>query len=171
MEKISLDEYDEIKDKFYRENFWPEDVVTQLDCSVAFHFKHGRFPGSQKLISIPPVKTPIFLKTDIPILPIDLFKKFAGSDAKALSSIQALAALNIYFGGNKYTSQQVMSEYLQNLTFQVLSQDNDEVYMSFTEIGLLVNHLLECFVKEENEQIDKSSKLSEKMWKKIRNRL
>ena len=56
--------------------------------------------------------------------------------------IQALAALSIYFGGNKYSSQQLMSEYLKNLTFQALSQENDDVYMSFEEIGLLVNDLL-----------------------------
>ena len=117
-------------------------------------FKHGRFPGSQKLISIPQVKTPHFLKIDIPILRIDLYKHFAGTDAKALTSVQALAALNIHFGGNKYSSQQVMSE---NLTFQALGQDNDDVYMSFEDVGLLVSDLLECFVKKENEQIDKSS--------------
>ena len=110
MEKVSLDEYDKIKDDFYRENFWAEYVVTQLDCWVAFYFKHERFPGSQKLVAIPQVKTPPFLKTDIPISPIDLFKKFAGSDAKALASAHALAALNLHFGGNNFTSEQVMSE-------------------------------------------------------------
>ena len=81
-----------------------------------FCFKHGRFLGSQKLIAIPQVKTPPFLKTDIPISPIDLYKMFVGTDAKALVSIQGLAALNIYFGGNKFASQHVMSEYLNNLT-------------------------------------------------------
>ena len=58
--------------------------------------------------------------------------------------------MNIHFGGNKFTSQQVMSEYLKNLTFQALSQENDNVYMSFDQTGLLVNDLLECFVKKEN---------------------
>ena len=110
MEKISLDEYDKIKDDFCRQNFWAEYVVTQLDCWVAFYFKHERFPGSKKLVAIPQVKAPPFLKTDIPISPIDLFKKFAGSDTKALASVQALAALNLHFGGNNFTSQQVMSE-------------------------------------------------------------
>ena len=167
MEKISFDEYTEIKNDFYRENFWAEHVVTQLDCWVAFYFKHGRFPGSQKLISIPQVKAPHFLKTDIPVLPIDLYKNFAGTEAKALTSIRALAALNIHFGGNKYSSQQVMSEYLKNLTFQALREDNDDVYMSFEEIGLLVNDLLECFVKKENEQIDKSSILGKQIRKKL----
>ena len=114
-----------------------------MDCRIALYFQHGRFPGSQKLIAIPQAKTPPFLKTDIPISPIDLFKKFAGTDAKALVSIQGLAALNIHFGGNKFTSQQAMYEYLENLTFQALSQENDKVYMSFSEVGLLINDLLE----------------------------
>ena len=92
-------------------------------------------------------KNSTFLKTHIPISPIDLCKKFAGSDAQALVSFQALAALNIHFGGNKYVSRQAMHEYLKNLTFQALSQENDKFYMSFTEIGLQVNDLLECFVK------------------------
>ena len=121
------------------------------------------------MISIPQVKTLHFLKIDLPILRIDLYKHFAGTDAKALTSVQALAALNIHFGGNKYSSKQVMSEYLKNLTFQALSQDNDDVYMSFEEVGLLVSDLLECFVKKENEQIDKSSILGKQIRKKIRN--
>ena len=58
-----------------------------------------------------------------------------------------MAALNIHFGGNKYVSRQAMREYLKNITFQALSQENDKFYMSFTEIGLQVNDLLECFVK------------------------
>ena len=168
MEKILLDEYDIIKEDFYREKFWADHVVTELDCWISFYFKHGRFPGSQNLIAIPQVKTPPFLKTDIPISPIDLFKKFAGTDAKALVSIQGLAELNIHFGGNKFTSQQAMYEYLENLTFQALSQENDTVYMSFSVVGLLVNDLLECLFKKENEQIEKSSILGRKLRKKFK---
>ena len=53
----------------------------------------------------------------MPILSFDLYKKFAGTDTKALVSIHALAALNIHFGGNKCISQTVIGEYLQNLTY------------------------------------------------------
>ena len=163
MEKLSLDEYNAIKDNFVRENFWAEHVFKQLDCWIAFYFQHGRFPGSQKLVNMPQVKIPCFLKTEIPISRIDLYKKLAGSDAKALASIQGLAALNIHFGRNKYTSQNAISEYLKHLTFQGLSQENDKVYMSFDGIGLLVNDLLECFVKKENQQIQKSSVLGRQL--------
>ena len=168
MEKLSIDERDKIKEDFLRENFWAENVVTDLDCWIAFYFKHGRFPGSQKLISIPQVKLPFFLRTDMPISPVDLYKKFAGTDAKALVSIHALAALNIHFGRNKYISQGVLGEYLKNLTYQTLNQENDKIFMPFTEIGLLVNDLLEQFVFKENTQIGKSSAISEEIRKKLR---
>ena len=52
----------------------------------------------------------------MPISLVDLHKIFAGTDAKALVSIHALAALNIHFGGNKYISQGAPGEYLKNLT-------------------------------------------------------
>ena len=57
----------------------------------------------------------------MPISHVDLYKKFAGTDAKALVSIHALAALNILFGGNKYILQIAIGEYLQNLAYQALS--------------------------------------------------
>ena len=60
---------------------------------------------------------PYFLKTDMPISAVDLYKKFSGTDAKALVSIHALAALNIHFGGNKYTSKAALAEFLNNITY------------------------------------------------------
>ena len=101
------------------------------------------------------------------ISPVDLYNKFAGTDAKRLVSIHALAALNIDFGGNKYISQVAIGEYLQNLTYQALSQENYEIFMLFNNIGLLVNDLLEQFVSKENEEITKASAIS----KEIRNKL
>ena len=77
------------------------------------------------------------------ITPVDLYNKFAGTDAKGLVSIHALAALNIHFGRNKYISQAAIRECLQNLTYQALSQQNDEISMSLNNIGLLVNDLLQ----------------------------
>ena len=139
-----------------------------MDCWISFYIQHGRFTGSQKPISIPEVNLPYFLKTDIPISPVDLYKKFAGTDAKALVSIHALAALNINFGRNKCTSQAALPEYLNNLTYQALSQENDKIFMSFSELGLLVNDLLEQFVLKENAQIVKSSAISEEIRKQLK---
>ena len=167
MNKLSSDERNEIKGDFLRQNFWWEGVVPELDSWVAFYFKHGRIPGSQKLISIPKVNLPFFLKTDMPISPVDLYKKFAETDAKVLVSIHALAALNIYFWGNKYISQRALSEYLKHLTYQALSQENDKIFLLFDNIGLLINDLLEQFVRKENAEIEKASAIS----KEIKNQL
>ena len=61
----------------------------------------------------------------------------------------------------------MLGEYLTNLTYQALSHENDKIFMSFSEIGLLVNDLLEQFIFKENTQIEKSSAISEE----IRNQL
>ena len=65
--------------------------------------------------------------------------QIVGTDAKALVSVHALAALNIHFGGNKWISQRVLGEYFKNLSYQALSQENDKIILSFSEIVLLVN--------------------------------
>ena len=161
-----MDEHDKIEDDFLRENFWAENVVPELDCWISFYFQHERFPSSQKLISIPKVNLSYFLKTDMPTSPVDLYKKIAGTDAKALASIHALATLNIHSGGNKYTSQAALAEYLNNLTYQ--AQENDKIFMLFSELGLLVNDLLEQFVLKENAQIVKSSVINEETRKQLK---
>ena len=153
MNKLPIDERDKIKDDFLRENFWAGNVVTELDCWISFYFQHGRFPGSQNLISIPKVSLPYFVKTDMPISPVDLYKNFTATDAKALVSLHALAVLNIHLGRNKFISQAALSEYLNISTYQALSQENDKIFMSFRQLRLLVNDLLEQFVLKENAEI------------------
>ena len=60
MNKLPIDERDKIKDDFLRANFWAENDVKELDCWISFYFQHGRFPGSQNLISIPKVILPVY---------------------------------------------------------------------------------------------------------------
>ena len=61
-------------------------------------FDKGKFPGSQELVMLPQPKISDFVRTQIALSPIDLYKKFGLTNAKALVSIQALAALNFYIG-------------------------------------------------------------------------
>ena len=129
MSKISIDEREQLQEDFLSKNFWGKNVVVQLDSWLAFYYKYGRFPGSQKFVSILQVNIPIFLKTEMQVSPVDLYKKFAGADAKALISIHALLALNIHFGGDKYISQAALGEYLENLSYQALSKENDEIFV------------------------------------------
>ena len=43
-------------------------------------------------------------------------------------SLHALCALNIYFGGSKTVSQFAYGEFIKNLTYQALSQENDDIF-------------------------------------------
>ena len=54
---------------------------------------------------LPQPKIPDFVRTQIALSPIDLYKKFSSTNTKALVSIQALAALNFYIGGDKDISR------------------------------------------------------------------
>ena len=117
VENLSSEEFAEIKDDFNRENFWTKRVAHELDCWIAFFFSKGRFPVSQKLIMLPQANIPDFIKTETPLSPIDLYKKLKATDAKALVSIQAIAALNIHLGGD--ISKKALTEFLRNLTSQV----------------------------------------------------
>ena len=61
---------------------------------------------------------PYFIKTDKIISTNQLFEKFSSSDARGLVSVQALAALNTYLGGNAEISRQALTEFLHNMSHQ-----------------------------------------------------
>ena len=85
--KLSVDEKKkEIKEDLISKHFWWKDRLTDLDSWIAFYYQYGRFPGSEKLNSVPQVDKPIFLRTETFLSPPDLYKKFAGTDAKGLVS-------------------------------------------------------------------------------------
>ena len=116
---------------------------------------------------LPQPKIPDFVRTQIALSPIDLYKKFSSTNAKALVSIQALAALNFYIGGDKDISREAMEEFLCNLTFQALTNESDKVVINFDKIGFLVIDLLEQFVKIEQELYKDSEILGENLNKTI----
>ena len=106
-----------------------------------FYFKTGRFPGVHNLLNVPPGVNPPFIQKHDRLSPFEIHEKFNGSEAYGLISVQFLSALNIYFGGDKYTSQNVMSEYLHNLSLQALTIDDDRWEIQFYEIEKLVDDL------------------------------
>ena len=97
---------------------------------------------------VPQAETSKFVTAYMPLSPTDLYNKFKGADAKGLVSIQALAALNIHLGGNKIIFKNALTEFLHNLTFQALSKENGDTYLSLDNIGLLVLDILECLQNE-----------------------
>ena len=105
VENLSAEEFEEMKDDFNRENFWEKHYANELDCWIAFFFSKGRFPGSQKLIMLPQANIPNFIKTGTSLSPIHLYQKFKATYAKALTSIQAIPALNIHLSGHRHISK------------------------------------------------------------------
>ena len=81
--------------------------------------------------------------------------------------LQALAALNIYLGGSKELSKNAVEEWLCNLTYHALTNENDKIIMQFAKIGEFVLKILEELAKIElnviNETIDANEILNEKL--------
>ena len=130
---LSAEKIQDISEHFYLKKYSYSQSVTDLNDWVSFYYDYGKFPdSSQELITIPYVQNPYFLKTDEHLSPAVLHKKFYNSDLSGLSSFQALCALNIYLGGSKEVSGLAYSEFLQNMTYQALSQENESIPLSFS---------------------------------------
>ena len=141
--------------------------MKELDSWIAFYYHFGRFPGSANFTFVPRVNMPGFLKTEMPLSPLHLYKKFGGADAKGLVSLHGLAALNIYFGGSQHASQTAFSEFLTNLTYQALSQENDDIFLSFDNAIYLVQSIVNAFINKEKDEIEKTFKISEEIKTKL----
>ena len=114
-----------------------------------FFFKTGRFPGSNNLAIIPSGIIPAFVKTKDVISPSDLYETFKDSNAYGLVSSQFLAALNIYFNGDKLLSKNVMTEFLHNLSLQALNRDDDRVQLKFSSI-IALNRKLKALIRDDD---------------------
>ena len=71
-----------------------------IDTFCDFFQQHGRFPGSQDFIVVLKPEIPYFIKINKVISTNQMYEKCSRTDARRLVSIQALAALNIYYGGS-----------------------------------------------------------------------
>ena len=153
LDNLPDDEFKEIINDLHTENYLPDNSDNFLDCWCEFYFHKGRFPGSQELIMVPQAQIPPFIKAQTPLSPIDLYQNFKATDARALVSIQALAALNIHLGGDKTISKNALSEFLHNLSFQALSKETDDIYLNFNNVSELIIYILEGLAKKNNESI------------------
>ena len=141
--------------------------MKELDSWIAFYYHFGRFPGSTNFTNVPRINMLGFLKTEMQLSPLHLYKKIAGTDAKGLVSLHDLAALNIYFGGSQHTLQTAFSEFLTNLTYQALSQENDDIFLSFENAIYLVQSIVNAFINKEKDEIEKTFKISEEIKTKL----
>ena len=114
----------------------------------SFYFKTGRFPGNYTdLILVPTGKNPSFVKSFDQISPVELNDKFQNTPSYGIAAVHFLAALNIFFGGEKNLSQDVMTELLHNLSYQALNFENTKVNIKFDQI-IKLNKNLKSLIRD-----------------------
>ena len=113
-----------------------------LQVFNSFYFKTGRFPGNHTdLILVPSGQNPAFVKSFDQISPVELNDKFQNTASYGIAAVHFLAALNIFFGGEKSLSQDVMTELLHNLSYQALNFENTKVNIKFDQVIKLNKNL------------------------------
>ena len=133
---------------FYKNLKDIESHVELLRVFNTFYFKTGRFPGNYTdLILVPTGKNPPFIKSFDQISPINLNEKFQNSPSYGIAAVHFLAALNIFFGGEKNLSQDVMTELLHNLSYQALDFENTKVNIKFDQI-IKLNKNLKTLIRD-----------------------
>ena len=165
---LPVDEIEEINKDLQRKNVWVnKDTIDLSDAWCEFFFAHGRFPGSQELIMLPQTGIRSFVNSNTTLSARDFYENFKATDAKALVSIQALAALNIHYGGNRQISKDALSEFLHNLTFQAFSKENDDILMQFDNIGNLVLETLQGLLNKDRETVEITKTMNDNIKKEL----
>ena len=103
------------------------------------------------LVIIPKADTPKFIKKDKIISPNQPYKIFRGTDAKDLVSVQVLPALNIHVGSDIELPRKSMTEFLQNMSIQVLKKENDKILLDFEKITNLVKNII-ALLRQQNKK-------------------
>ena len=85
-----------------------------IDTFCDFFQQHGKFRSSKDLIVFSKPEIPYFIKTNKVISTNQPYENFSSTDAHALVSIQALAALNMYYNGSTEISRQALTEFLDS---------------------------------------------------------
>ena len=74
LDNLPDDEFKEIINDWHTEKYLRDNFYNFLDCWCEFYFHKERFRGSQKLIMVPQAQIPPFVKTQMPLSPIDLYQ-------------------------------------------------------------------------------------------------
>ena len=104
-----------------------------------FYYETGGFLGRNFLVPVSMANMPLFVNSRDWISPRSLYETYVGRDIQGLTGVQFLAAFNKFLGGDKEISRNAMSEFFHNLSWQVLTNENDSIKIEFTAITELVN--------------------------------
>ena len=140
-------------------NDFSDHNIVYIFCN--FFQQHGRFPGSQDLIVVPKPEIPYFIKTNNVISTNQLYEKISSTDAQALVSIQALAALNMYYGGSAEISRQALTEFLHNMSHQALNKDNYNIFIQFDRTAELITELFFVLLDRNNKSLSIASVIND----------
>ena len=140
-------------------NDFSDHNIIYIFCN--FFQQHGRFPGSQDLIVVPKPEIPYFIKTNNVISTNQLYEKISSTDAQALVSIQALAALNMYYGGSAEISRQALTEFLHNMSHQALNKDNYNIFIQFDRTAELITELFFVLLDRNNKSLSIASVIND----------
>ena len=147
-----------------------ESHVEFLKVFNRFYFKTGRFPGNHfDLMVVPPGIKPSFVKTRDEISPSEINEKFQSGPSYGLAAVQFIAALNVYFGGDKELSRNVMSEFFRNMSLQALTIDDDSIKIGFDEI-IELNKNLKSLIREDDRSDIEIIDLKEQQFEEIKDK-
>ena len=125
-----------------------ESHVDLLKIFNRFYFKTGRFPGNYTdLILVPPGVNPPNVKSFDRISPVELNDKFQNEASYGIAAVHFLAALHIFFSGEKKLSQNVMSELLHNLSYDALNFEHTKANIKFDEV-IKLNKSLKNLIRD-----------------------
>ena len=157
MSNLPVDERNEIDRDLQRHNYFINLDKTNdfsdhniIDTFCDFFQQHGRFPGSQDLIVVLKPEIPYFIKTNKVISTNQLYEKFSSTDTQIVS-IQALAALNMHYGGSAKISRQALTEFLHNMSHQALNKDNYNIFIQFYRTVELITELIFVLLDRNNK--------------------
>lgn len=146
LEAIPEQERGKIQNDLWNKNYFIEDSDGPEGDALTFvksFYEFGIFLSSSPtdLIIVPHGETPHFVESKDIISSRSLYVNCNSSDSRGLVSVQFLAALNIYLGSNKQSSQNVMNEFLHNPSMQVLTRSYDAFWLEFVAMNCLTREI------------------------------
>ena len=111
------------------------------------------------MIKVPKPEIPYYIKTNKVISTNQLYEKFSSTDAQPLVSIQALAVLNMYYGGCAEISRQTLTDFY--MSHQALNKDNYNVFIQFDRTTELITELIFALLDRNNKSLNIASVIND----------
>ena len=71
-----------------------------------------------------------------------------------VSFTSSITALNIYLGGNAEISRKALSEFSDNMSYQALNKDNNNIFKQFDRTAELIIELISALLHKNNKNLN-----------------